>query len=227
MIPDGRVSRIRFAVRSAISLSSVCLPPTSARFNRGLCSLVRCEFAPPHSYQPGPRFSPGVTRPLLTEQVALRDPQALFPGSPSSWLLRPDVPVPVPLIHYGGDSLMRLCSLSHPRLATGTFPTCSLRIFLQLPGPLPRLSRWCTGPLLPTERRPSHREDTVGTRRGSAPRLQGGALFRGCRHALRFRPLDVLATPVAPPDTTHARRAAVTCTSEPRQGRDLPSRRIG
>ena len=35
-----------------------------------------------------------------------------------------------------------------------------------------------------------------------------------------------LPPPVAPTATTHARMAAVTCTSEPRKGRYLPSPRI-
>ena len=60
------------------------------------------KFATKNSYQPGQRFSPGVTRTLLTEQVALLCPQALRSRSvtSSSSLLRPDVPVLLPPVRY-------------------------------------------------------------------------------------------------------------------------------
>ena len=42
------------------------------------------------------------------------------------------------------------------------FPTLSLRIFLHVSGPLPRLLLWCVYPFLPTELRPSQQSNPVG-----------------------------------------------------------------
>ena len=100
MIPDGRMSRVRFetAARCSLSGGPSCERASSSR---GLHTLAGQKFAPPESYQPGQRCYPGVTRTLLTEQVALLCPQALRSRRVtfSSGLLRPDVPVPMPLIH--------------------------------------------------------------------------------------------------------------------------------
>ena len=76
MIPDGRVSRVRFETAASLSLSGA---PSfeRARLSSGLHTLAGWKFATPDSYQPGQRFYPGVTRTLLTEQVALLCPQAL------------------------------------------------------------------------------------------------------------------------------------------------------
>lgn len=60
-------------------------------------------------------------------------------------------------------SLGSPCSLDHPLLVFGTFPTLSdANLFLML-APLPRLSRWCMYPFLPTERRPSRNGYAVGS----------------------------------------------------------------
>src|SRR6266540_7195739 len=61
-------------------------------------------------------------------------------------------------------SLGSPCSLDHPLLVFGTFPTLYMtRTFSWMLGPLPRLSRWCMYPFLPTERRPSRNGYAVGS----------------------------------------------------------------
>jgi len=55
-----------------------------------------------------------------------------------------------------------LCRLLAAPAGRRTFPALSLRIFLCVLGPLPRLLSWCTCPLLPTRLRPSRRFQPVG-----------------------------------------------------------------
>ena len=55
-----------------------------------------------------------------------------------------------------------LCRLLPAPAGSRTFPALSLRIFLCVLGPLPRLLLWCLCPFLPTGQRPSRRYDPVG-----------------------------------------------------------------
>jgi hypothetical protein len=92
-----------------------------------------------------------------------------------------------------------LCRLLSAPAAFRTFPTLSLRIFLHVSGPIPRLLLRCTYPFLPAKLRPSRRCESVGA--WQLPirwQLLYGILFRGCNHSLMFKPADLLATQVAP-----------------------------
>ena len=96
-----------------------------------------------------------------------------------------------------------LCRLLSAPAGNSTFPTLSLRIFPHVLGPLPRLLLWCTYPLLPTRHRPSQRYDPVGAVAFATMAFTRTAIsvrhsFRGCSHSLMFRPVSLLATPIAP-----------------------------
>jgi len=92
-----------------------------------------------------------------------------------------------------------LCRLSSLPAAPRPFPTLSLRIFLYVPGPLPRWLLWCIYPFLTTRLRPSQRCHPVGAfTMIHASATSAWGTFRGCSHSIIFRPVDLLATPVAP-----------------------------
>jgi hypothetical protein len=92
-----------------------------------------------------------------------------------------------------------LCRLSSLPAAKWPFPTLSLPIFLYVQGPLPRLLLWCAHPFLPTRLRPSQRCHPVGALADiHALAISAWATFRGCSHSIIFRPVDLLATQVAP-----------------------------
>ena len=55
-----------------------------------------------------------------------------------------------------------LCRLLSAPAGSRTFPALSLRIFLCVLEPLPRLLPWCTCPFLPTGLRPCRRSDPLG-----------------------------------------------------------------
>jgi len=60
-----------------------------------------------------------------------------------------------------------LCRLLSAPAGGRTFPVLSLRIFLCVLGPIPRLLLWCSFPFLPTEHRPSRMIEPVGAWRKS------------------------------------------------------------
>ena len=78
------------------------------------------------------------------------------------------------------------------------FPTLSLRILLHVSGPLPRLPLWCVYPFLPTGLRPSQQSNPVGAQHHPYYSNFSMEEFRGCSHSLMFKPVDLLATQVAP-----------------------------
>ena len=100
-----------------------------------------------------------------------------------------------------GDSLMSLCSLDHLLLVIRTVPTLSLRIFLSMPGPLPRRSLWCSYPFLPTKHRPSPIFERVGTPLFSVRRFLHGRHFEAAVILLCSGLKYLLATQIAPTDT--------------------------
>jgi len=124
-------------------------------------------------------------------------------------------------------SLGSPCSLDHPLLVFGTFPTLYMtRTFSWMLGPLPRLSRWCMYPFLPTERRPSRNGYAVG----SAANIRTTTSVRTVISGLQSF-LNVQASKFAcHPGRSYRRRfrveAAVTFTSEHRGCRCLRARRI-
>ena len=92
-----------------------------------------------------------------------------------------------------------LCRFSPVPAGRGPFPTLSLRICLYVQGPLPRLLLWCIHPFLPTRLRPSQRRHPVGAfATVHALATSAWGTFRGCSHSFIFKPVDLLATPVAP-----------------------------
>ena len=80
---------------------------------------------------------------------------------PSS-LLRTHAPILIPPNTSVSPRISGLCRLLSAPAGRRTFPALSLRIFLCVLGPLPRLLSWCIYPFLPTRRRPSQRYDPVG-----------------------------------------------------------------
>ena len=92
-----------------------------------------------------------------------------------------------------------LCRLSSLPAAPRPVPTLSLRIFLYVQEPLPRLPLWCAHPFLPTRLRPSQRRHPVGALADiHASATSAWGTFRGCSYSIIFKPVDLLATPVAP-----------------------------
>lgn len=102
------------------------------------------------------------------------------------------------------SSLLSLCSLDHPLLVYGTFPTFRLAN--------PSLDAWTFTPaasgvhLLVSSSRASAFPKTVAGRRlaASAQRLPCGTVFRSCSHSFMFRPPGLLATQVVPTDAACA-----------------------
>lgn len=103
-----------------------------------------------------------------------------------------------------GHSLMGLCSLDHPLLVIRTFPTLSLRIFLWLPGPLPRRSLWCSYPFLPTKHRPSPFFQRLGS-----PRLPCGDFCTGVFSRLQSFSYVLASSFACHPDRSHLYSPAV------------------
>jgi len=92
-----------------------------------------------------------------------------------------------------------LCRFSPVPAGRWPFPTLSLRICLYVQGPLPRLLSWCIHPFLPTRHRPSQRRHPVGAFASiHALATSAWGTFRGCSHSFIFKPVELLATPVAP-----------------------------
>jgi len=115
--------------------------------------------------------------------LAAAYPEALCSGSVSlpSSLLRPHVPVPLPLLTFAFTLGQKSSPLGPPTAGQGTFPTLHSRIFHWMPRPLPRRLQRCSFPFLPSGLRPCP-EFTAGRRlatfraatsaRGSISRLQ-------------------------------------------------------
>ena len=72
-------------------------------------------------------------------------------------------PLPIPRLYPWQKVFAGCCQ---PLLGR-TFPVLSLRIFLCVLGPIPRLLLWCSFPFLPTEHRPSRTIEPVGAWRKS------------------------------------------------------------
>ena len=81
---------------------------------------------------------------------------------PSS-LLRPHVPIPLPLANFACRLVGESLPLRPPAAGQGTFPTLHLRIFHWMPRPLPRWLQRCSFPFLPFGLRPCP-EFTAGRR---------------------------------------------------------------
>ena len=90
-----------------------------------------------------------------------------------------------------------LCSLLPAPAATGIIPTLALRIFLQMPEPLPRRSTECFCLVLPQRLRPS--PEINGSASRFSPRTRFSAdSFRGCSYFVMFRPPSLLASQIVP-----------------------------
>lgn len=126
-----------------------------------------------------------------------------------STLLRPHVPVHLPLPTFASTLGQESLPLRPPTAGQWTFPTLHLRIFHWMPRPLPRRLQRCSFPFLPFGLRPSLSLQQVGALLHSARRLQRGEEFRGCRHFFMLRPPVLLATQVAP--TAAVLSCAVPC----------------
>ena len=98
--------------------------------------------------------------------------------------------------------LAGLCRLSPVPAGWWPFPTLSLQIFPWMPGPLPRRLLWCSARFFPEDFGLPHAMTGSAFSQLPVQRLQHGAISRGCRHSFMFRPPSLLATQVAPTDTT-------------------------
>ena len=84
----------------------------------------------------------------------------------------------VALLSFGSPPRSRsLCRLLPAPAATGSFPTLSLRIFPEMPEPMPRRSAECICLVLPQLHRPSPSFDWVGFPRRSANTIFHGSAF--------------------------------------------------
>ena len=86
------------------------------------------------------------------------------------------------------------------------FPNVNPQIFLHVQAPLPRLLLWCIYPFLPTRLRSSRRYDSVDARRLRVYSFTRTAIsvrrsYRGCSNSLMFKPVNLLATLIAPTAT--------------------------
>ena len=106
-----------------------------------------------------------------------------------------------------------LCRLLPAPAASGFFPTLSLQILPQMPGPLPRRSHRVLVPV--SSPMSSAFQDTMGGRlpvwfrKRDFPRDS----FRGCRHFVMFRPLSLRRLPDRSYRCESPPRAAETFTS--------------
>jgi hypothetical protein len=89
---------------------------------------------------------------------------------------------------------------SFPRLSW-RYPPLSLRIFPNVPGPLPRRPPRCIHSFLPSGHRPSPILQRVGAPQYPGQPLQSRGSFRGCSHFPCSGPPSLLATQVAPTAT--------------------------
>ena len=224
-----------------LSLSSVSLPSVreiqalarihpdvgglpTASFHRirrliaGSESDHRAADEPPRSRVPLPQF--GVTS--LEETCAASWEDITLPSS----LLWTHAPNP------SGSPLLRLlprsgspCRLLPAPAASGLFPTLSLRVFPEMPGPLLRRLAGCMCLLLPLQHRPSLEGYRSAYRKHPLKRLHSGRSFRSCSHFFMFRPPSLLATLVAP-TTQFPAQQTVTSTSEQSMLRYLSMHRI-
>jgi hypothetical protein len=120
--------------------------------------------------------------------------------APPSSLIRAHAPIQNPLPVSVSPRTQGLCRLLSAPAGSRTFPALSLQIFPHVLGPLPRLLLWCTCPFFPQD----NGLPDIRTRRdrsrdyGSTPTaISVGSTFRGCSHSLMFRPVSLLATPIA------------------------------
>ena len=134
--------------------------------------------------------------------------------TPRSQLIRTHAPNPAgsPFLRFFPRS-ESLCRLLPAPAARGFFPTLSLQIFPQMPGPLPRRvpPSACTCFFPGVIGLP---QDTMGRlpvsfRERDFPR----ASFRGCRHFVMFRPLSLRRLPDRSYRCESPHRAAETFTS--------------
>jgi len=158
MIPDGRLSRVRFETAASFALSQgpSCL---LGCLSHGQHTHSMRQFASSASSLPGQRVVPGCPPAPAYCTGSPACPQALCWSSITSAypLLRPDVPIRGPLPCYACSSQGSLGSLDHPRLVPRTCPTLSLRLLPCVLGPLPRWLVGCLYPFLPPQHRPSPR----------------------------------------------------------------------
>ena len=97
--------------------------------------------------------------------------------TPPSSLIRTHAPVLNPPRASVTPRSLGLCRLLSAPAGRRTFPVLSLRLFLCVLGPLPRLLLWCLCPFLPTGQRPSRREDPVGAWQKPVQQLQYGTFI--------------------------------------------------
>jgi hypothetical protein len=137
--------------------------------------------------------------------------------SPATWkgitiassLIRAHAPDQLPPVSAWA-SLVGLCRLLPAPARNCSFPTLSPHVFPQVPGPLPRRDPMVHLPVS------SHRTSAFpSSLQGRLPRrtlerLHYGHLFRGCSHAVIFRPPGLLITQVAPTEASYRCCVAVT-----------------
>jgi hypothetical protein len=132
----------QFAARLDLSTVDPCSPALQVR--QGVLLYPPCYPEPLRLVEALPRRGSRIP-----------PPRPALPSPPRYYGLRRQTnPLPPPLVVPPSVGLRRL--LRAPA-GNWSFPTFTLRIFLCVPGPLPRLLLWCTYPFLPTRHRPSQR----------------------------------------------------------------------
>jgi hypothetical protein len=131
--------------------------------------------------------------------IATAYPEALCSwrlSLPSS-LLRPHVPIPLPLLTFAFTLGQQSLPLGPPTAGQGTFPTLHSRIFHWMLCPLPQRLQRCSYPFLPFGLRLSRSLHPVSANMVRTATSVRGKLW-GCRHFFMLRPPVLLATQVAP-----------------------------
>ena len=106
-----------------------------------------------------------------------------------------------------------LCRWLPAPAASGLFPTLSLQIFPQMPGPLPRRSHRVLVPVSSPVSSAFPKTLWVGFPISFRERDFPRASFRGCRHFVMFRPLSLRRLPDRSYRCESPHRAAETFTS--------------
>ena len=154
-----------------------------------------CVQAPPRDHQVPRAPSPGkgVTHAAAASRATSRG------ITPSSSLLRAHAPDQIPPVTYGrclGQRVLAGCC--QPLLGDGPSRRYLRESFSRCLGPYPGAPCGARARFFPQDIGLPPFGTGSAHRNISTPRLPCGTRFRGCSHSFTFRPLDLLATQVAP-----------------------------
>jgi len=226
-MPDGGISPVRFEVLTFLHR------PFPLRQGSSAGSHTPCLRGLPTASSPGQRPA---TAPVLSSRpptLTWKPPSTQSPFAHSRCYLPWGDVVRLLRGHYSPfpahtDSCAKPCWLSLPsvlpsvreslQVATSPccqrfFPTLSLQIFPQMPGPLPRRSHRVLVPVSSPVSSAFPKTLWVGFPISFRERDFPRASFRGCRHFVMFRPLSLRRLPDRSYRCESPHRAAETFTS--------------